>query len=146
MKNILLTISWILLLGFNALGQSTYKGDDIIGVWLSEKRDGKIEIYRSGNKYDGRLIWGKAMFEADGITSKKDVKNGEEKLRTRNLKNLVILTNFTFEDGAWEGGKIYDPESGKTYSCNIRMKGNVLLIRGYIGLSMFGKTTIWSRN
>ena len=129
MKKILLAAIIILLSTSLIFGQNTTKkADDIVGIWLSEEKDGKIEIYNSGNKYFGKLIWGNSLFESDGVTSKKDVKNTDKKLKARNLKDLIILTDFIFEDGVWSGGKIYDPEAGKTYSCTMKLKNNVLNI------------------
>jgi uncharacterized protein (DUF2147 family) len=121
------------------------EGDKVLGVWLSEEKDGKVEIYKSGNKYMGKLIWSNKMYEADGVTSKKDLKNAEEKLRNRNLKDLLLLTDFVFEDGAWTDGKIYDPKSGKTYSSTMKLQGTTLNIRGYVGISLLGRTTVWTR-
>ncbi len=88
---------------------------------------------------------GKTIFEADGVTSKKDTKNTDEKLRTRNLKDLVMLTDFVYEDGEWTDGKIYDPKSGKTYSSTIKLQGNTLSLRGYVGISLLGRTSVWTR-
>lgn len=118
--------------------------DKILGTWLNEEKDGKIEIYKSGSKYFGKLVWGKNMYEPDG-SSRTDIKNPDPKLRTRKLQDLVLLTNFTFDDGEWEGGKIYDPKSGKTYSCVMRFKGSVLQIKGYIGITLIGRTTVWTK-
>jgi len=112
---------------------------------MSQEKDGKIEIYKSGNKYFGKLIWGKTMYESDGSTSKKDVKNKDEKLRGRNLKDLLMLKNFIYNDEVWEGGEIYDPYSGKTYSCTMKISDGKLNIRGYIGISLLGRTAIWER-
>jgi Uncharacterized protein conserved in bacteria (DUF2147) len=50
------------------------EGDKVLGVWLSEEKDGKVEIYKAGNKYMGKLIWSNKMYETDGVTSKKDRK------------------------------------------------------------------------
>ncbi|RFM32247.1 DUF2147 domain-containing protein [Chitinophaga silvisoli] len=122
--------------------------DKILGNWLSEEKDGRIEIYKTGDKYFGKLVWGKDLVEADGKTPRKDrtdTKNSDPKLRSRPLLGLVLLTNFTYDDGEWSGGKIYDPKSGKTYSCTMKMKGDKLEIRGYVGVSMFGRTTVWTR-
>lgn len=122
--------------------------DKILGNWLSEEKDGRIEIYKTGDKYFGKLVWGRELMEADGKTPRKDrtdVKNSDPKLRSRPLLGLVLLTNFTYDDGEWNGGKIYDPKSGKTYSCTMKLKGEKLEIRGYVGISMFGRTTVWTR-
>jgi uncharacterized protein (DUF2147 family) len=59
----------------------------------------------------------------------------------------VILTAFKFDgDGEWKGGDIYDPESGKTYSSYMYLKDrNTLKVRGYVGVSLFGRTETWTR-
>ncbi len=145
MKNIIFVFSLLLTNSISLSAQETKKSDAILGIWLSENKDGKVEIYQQGNKYFGKLIWGKDMFESDGVTSKKDTKNTDANLKNRNLKDLVILTNFVFEDGVWSGGKIYDPQVGKLYSCSMKLENNVLNIRGYVGISLFGRTSEWTR-
>ncbi|MFZ5907440.1 MAG: DUF2147 domain-containing protein [Nitrospirota bacterium] len=45
----------------------------------------------------------------------------------------------------WEGGKIYDPQNGKTYSCKIKLEGQKLRVRGFIGFSLLGRTAVWTR-
>jgi uncharacterized protein (DUF2147 family) len=122
--------------------------DKILGNWLSEEKDGRIEIYKTGDKYFGKLVWGRDLVEADGktpIKGRTDTKNSDPNLRSRPLLGLVLLTNFTYDGGEWNSGKIYDPKSGKTYSCTMKLKGDKLEIRGYVGISMFGRTTVWTR-
>lgn len=144
MKKIYLALTLSVLSIVNALAQNA-PSDKILGIWLSQEKDGKIEIYKSENKYFGKLIWGKTMYEADGSTSKKDVKNKDEKLRSRNLKDLLMLKNFKYDDGVWDGGEIYDPYSGKTYSCTMKIADGKLNIRGYIGISLLGRTAVWEK-
>ncbi|MBD1384319.1 DUF2147 domain-containing protein [Mucilaginibacter rigui] len=50
----------------------TPEADKILGVWLSEDKTGKIDVYKVNGKYFGKLIWGKTIYEADGTTSRKD--------------------------------------------------------------------------
>lgn len=145
MKKILFFVISILFSILFVSAQNTNKANDIIGIWLSENKNGKVEIYKAGNKYYGKLIWGKTMYEADGITSKKDAKNSDASLRTRKLKDLIILTDFVFEDNVWTDGKIYDPQAGKLYSCTMKLKANTLNIRGYVGISLFGRSSAWTR-
>ncbi|HVK48252.1 MAG TPA: DUF2147 domain-containing protein [Pseudobacter sp.] len=141
MKQIMmLTISTML-----ALASYSQQADQVLGQWLSEDKDGKIEVYKTGDKYFGKLIWASKMYEADGKTSRKDEKNNDPALRSRNLKDLVLLSNFIYDDGVYTDGKIYDPKSGKTYSCKMTMSGEKLNIRGYLGLSILGRTTVWTR-
>ena len=119
--------------------------DGVKGVWINDAKDVKVEIYKKGDKYTGKVIWTKDMYEADGKTVKKDSKNLDESLRNRSILNLDILTGFTYDDGGWTGGKIYDPKSGKIYASKMKIKGGNLEIRGYVGSPMFGKTTVWTR-
>ncbi|WP_221392279.1 DUF2147 domain-containing protein [Dyadobacter sp. NIV53] len=120
--------------------------DRIIGEWLNEDKDGKIEIYKTGNTYFGKVIWGNSIYEDDGQTLKKDLKNPDEKLRQRNILNMVVLSNFTYSEDIFDNGKIYDPKSGKTYNCTMKLKDNKLEIRGYVGISLLGHSTYWEKS
>lgn len=119
--------------------------DNITGSWINEAGDVKIEIYKNANMYAGRITWLQSMYERDGITPRKDVQNAEPSLRGRSLLNLVILSGFTYDDGQWTGGTIYDPKTGKTYQSKMKVKGANLEIRGFVGSPMFGKTSTWTR-
>jgi uncharacterized protein (DUF2147 family) len=68
------------------------------------------------------------------------------RLRNKPLLGLEILKEFMFDGEKWTDGKIYDPKSGKTYSCNLTLtkEGN-LNIRGYIGLSIIGRSEVWKK-
>jgi uncharacterized protein (DUF2147 family) len=134
----------VFLLTFSGLTGKAQTGDNIKGVWLSEKKDGKIEIFNSGNTYAGKLLWGKYVQDEKGQL-RHDIYNPDPKLRSRLLQGMVILTGIIYEDGKWQNGKIYDPISGKTYDVTITVKGNRLELRGYIGISLLGKTTVWQR-
>ena len=63
------------------------------------------------------------------------------------LLNLQILKDFVYdaEDKEWEDGTIYDPKNGKTYSCYMTLDGTKLNVRGYVGVSMIGRTSVWTR-
>lgn len=54
-----------------------------------------------------------------------------------------MLKGFEFDDDEWEDGTIYDPENGKTYSCTIKFRDGKLDLRGYIGISLIGRTQTW---
>ena len=111
--------------------------DKILGVYWSPKKDAKIEIYKRGGRYFGKFIW--------TAKPRKDSKNPAESLRSRDLLGVEFLKDFKYADGAYEDGQIYDPESGKTYDCKITFAGNDLKVRGYVGISLFGRTEIFRR-
>jgi uncharacterized protein (DUF2147 family) len=115
-------------------------GDAILGEWLSAKKDTRILIFKEGERYRGRVLWGTG-------SSPKDVKNPDPALRNRDVIGMVILNGFKYDgDGVWEKGTIYDPREGKTYDCKMTIKEDGRLnIRGYVGVSLFGRTEIWTR-
>jgi uncharacterized protein (DUF2147 family) len=123
------------------------KADDITGIWLTAgKQPAKIQIYKSGEQYFGKITW--LQNPTDNGKPKVDKKNPEENKRNTPIIGLVILRGFKFDgDDEWESGKIYDPESGKTYSCFISLKDkNTMKVRGYVGISLLGRTEIWTRS
>jgi len=140
-------LTFLILLLFITISSFAQNAGAIVGVWLNQEKDAKIEIYKSGEKYYGKLIWGKNIFEADGKTSKKDSKNTDESLRTRNLLNLVLLKDFVYDedDKEWTDGTIYDPKNGKTYSCVMSIENSSLKITGYIGFTWIGRTVVWTK-
>lgn len=119
--------------------------DKIIGFWSTKDNKAVVQIYKIKDAYFGKLISGVALYESDGKTLKKDIKNEDASKRNNTVKNSVILFNLQFKDGRWSNGNIYDPENGSTYSCKIQLNGSKLEIRGYIGFSLIGRTEIWQR-
>ena len=77
----------------------------------------------------------------------RDRNNPEPALRQRPVVGLEILHGLTpGADGTWTDGRIYDPGSGSTYTCNIVLDGDDRLrLRGYIGIPLLGRTTTWTR-
>lgn len=134
------------LIVFNQVSNAQNKEDDIIGNWLTTgKEPAKIQIYKSGEKFYGKIVWLKNP--TDKGQPKKDIKNPDKAKRNNPVIGLILLTDFKFDgDDEWKSGDIYDPESGKTYSSYLYLKDkNTLKVRGYIGISLFGRTETWSR-
>lgn len=80
-------------------------------------------------------------------TPKLDDKNPDAARRKGPLMGLEIIKGFQFAGGnVWKNGTIYDPDSGKTYSAKATLVSpNELDLRGFIGVSMFGRTEKWTR-
>jgi uncharacterized protein (DUF2147 family) len=147
MKKILCLFLTAMLL-FPLLLLSTDKDEDsIIGLWYTEGGKSKVDVYKKNGKFYGKIIWLKEPNDENG-NPKKDKMNPDESKRDRKILGLLILRNFEYDgDKEWDDGKIYNPEDGETYSCIINMSddGKTLDVRGYIGISLFGKTTVWKR-
>ena len=72
--------------------------------------------------------------------ARRDENNPDVSLQERLIVGINLLQEFELRDGKWQG-KLYDPETGKTYSANITVsrRGN-LRMRGYIGTPLLGRT------
>ncbi len=134
----------LLLLMQQYLLFSQQAAERITGQWLNEEKDAKIEIYQSGTLFFGKLIWGKNLILKDGRL-RKDEKNPDAGLKERTLLHTVILKDLEYNGKEWTGGTIYDPKSGNTYSCTLKLNGDILHLRGYKGFTLLGRTTTWAR-
>jgi len=136
-----------LLLLFVAFSISAYTQDKdaILGKWINSTGEAHVMIYKRSDKYFGKIVWIKDQKGTEG-TTKTDLKNPDPALRKQPILGMEILKNFVYENGKWTNGTIYDPKSGKTYSCNMSIKDNGnLSMRGYIGISLIGRSEIWKR-
>ena len=137
-----------LVLSLSILGmtqESKGTADKIEGLWFNDIKDAKIQIFKANDgKFYGKIIWLRDPLKNG--KPKLDDKNNKEELKNQPIVGLMILKGFKKEDEkTYDDGRIYDPTNGKTYDCKMTYKGKILSIRGYIGFSLFGRTTIWER-
>lgn len=133
------------LLGWLALAASAAP-DPLCGLWYNQEHDAKLEIYQAGDTFEAKIVWLKEPL-ADG-KPKVDKNNPDPALRDRSTLGLIILRGLHKSDdpNRYEGGRIYDPKNGKTYSCRVTCKGDTLELRGFVlGLPFLGRSTTWSR-
>jgi uncharacterized protein (DUF2147 family) len=141
------------LLVFAATASAFATADDILGTWFNEDKDAKIEIAKCGNNYCGKIVWLKdpvypaGSSEGTPGTPKLDTKNPDASRRKAPLLGMQIIEGFQFAgDNQWKNGKIYDPDSGKTYSAKATLVSQDQLdLRGFIGISLLGRTEKWTR-
>lgn len=133
----------LLFLGFGA--QAVAQSESaILGVWYNTEKTAQVEISKQGSQYVGKIVWLQEP-NPDGKPA-TDKENSDPKLRTRPLMGMAILKDLTYVGGMWKNGEIYDPKSGKTYSCEIKLKSPELLeVKGYVGFSFVGRTVEWTR-
>ncbi|WP_337040808.1 DUF2147 domain-containing protein [Emticicia sp. 17c] len=110
------------------------------GTWYNQEKTAKIQFFKQGDKFFGKVVWLKEPNENG--KPRTDKENPDAKLKTRPILGLVNLKNFVQDGkGAWVDGEVYDPKNGKTYSCKMSLVSPVKLdIRGYIGISLIGRT------
>ncbi|WP_242919529.1 DUF2147 domain-containing protein [Pontibacter liquoris] len=141
MKKHLLTLVALLLFSTLAWAQKLSP----LGTWTNEDGKAKFEIYKCGDKLCGKIVTLREPLRNG--KPKMDDNNPDKKLRNRPLEGMVFMKGFAYDsEHKWDNGTIYDPESGKTYSCYMKMTGkNTMEVKGYIGISLIGRTQNWTR-
>lgn len=126
----------------------------IVGDWLVASRDAVIRIEQVGDEYQGSIFWQlhDTYGPEDGpeLNGKivTDRNNPDSALRSRPLTGLRLLKGLRYDAGnkKWIGGRIYNSDNGRTYNCLVRLlSSNRLQLRGYVGISLLGGNTVWSR-
>lgn len=124
--------------------------DDIRGLWVDHREGGRqkvaVRIEDCDGLLCGRIYWLKKPASASG-RPKRDPRNPDAALRDRPLCGLTILSGFRrVNESTWSAGQIYNPGDGRTFSSTISLENDgSLRIRGYVGISLFGKTVEWVR-
>lgn len=123
----------------------------VLGTWLTADGKSKVDIQDCGKALCGRIVWLKVPTYPEGDKMAGQVKidreNPDTALRTRQILGLKMLSGFHPDgENVWSGGQIYDPRNGKTYSCTLTLENeHRLKVRGYVGISLFGRTVVWTR-
>lgn len=143
------TLSIIGLLFFGISNLLSQNPSDILGYWYNQEKTAKIKIFsvvlKDQRYYVGKIAW----LKKPNINGKPkiDQRNPDEEKRNRPLMNLNILNDLMWdsEEKRRVDCKVYDPVLGSTYNCHPFMEDGNLHLRGYIGISIIGRTAIWTR-
>lgn len=129
--------------GLAAASPAAAETYDPEGLWLTENERSAIRIARCESGLCGRVAW----IVDDGM--RRDSKHPKKDERGRPLCQLKILWGLEQEaddPNSWTGGTVYKADSGEKFGLDLTMKGpDTLKVRGYVGISLFGKTQIWTR-
>ncbi len=127
------------------------EADDLLGLYDTTDQESRVEIYRCDDGYCGKIVaLAEPIYPEDddqGMAGKTKVdrENPDPGKRHRPALGLIIMQGFSFNGKIWSGGTIYDPNNGKTYKCKITpLADGRLKVRGYIGVSLIGRTVIWT--
>lgn len=140
-----LTVAALLLATVSA--QANDKAPTPIGLWktIDDKTGqprGIVRVYEADGRYFARI--------------ERNLKPGEEGRKCiactdehndQPLVGLVLMRNVKLESGEYSGGDILDPNTGSVYHCTFKLEdqGNTMTVRGYLGVSLFGRTQMWLR-
>jgi len=120
-------------------------GQSVLGVWKTiddNTKDPKshVKIYEKGGK-----VYGKVVKLLPAATTKVCIDCPGNK-KGKSLIDLDILWDMVKDGNVYDDGEIVDPANGKVYSCKLYLKDkNTLIVRGYLGISLLGRSQTWYR-
>ena len=125
--------------------QLSPKLQNAIGHWQVVNSDGspggKVDTYLENGKLFGRVTEVRPGRTPQDVCDKC---SGEYKNQL--ILGMVMMRNFHAEGDDWVDGTVVDPENGKEYKGKVWAVGNdKLRMRGFIGISMLGRTENWVR-
>lgn len=131
----------LLLLSFVFVHQA--QAAEPFGLWLTENKRSAIKVEPCKQGICGHIAWiieGGMQF---------DTKNPQENLKGQPMCGLSIMQGFKKsknDPNYWDGGKIYKADEGDIYNANLKMvNDNAMVVRGYVGISLLGKSQTWKR-
>ncbi|TPD70532.1 DUF2147 domain-containing protein [Flavobacterium microcysteis] len=127
-------------------GIQTGQAQSVTGKWKTfddETGDAKsiVEIYEKNGKIYGKII---EILEKGKEDKTCDKCKGSKK--DKPVKGMVIIEGLSKDGDTWEDGTILDPRNGNEYKCRINLENSdKLKVRGYLGISLLGRTQYWTR-
>lgn len=120
-----------------------------VGTWQtiddqSGKPKGIVQIVDDGSgQLSGKVVRGIGEFDHPERRCTACTDERKDQL----VKGMTIITGMRQDGDTWDGGQILDPESGKLYKCKMKLEdgGQKLVVRGYIGVSLLGRSQTWVR-
>lgn len=109
--------------------------NDILGKWISTKKNVIIDVYKTGSQFQAKVLW---YNDTDDLSrpmrSRLDIHNPDKSLRNQLILGMDVLEGLVYnsEKHRWEKGKIYDPSSGRHWSSIVYFnKQKQMEVKGY---------------
>ncbi|HEX9980332.1 MAG TPA: DUF2147 domain-containing protein [Flavobacterium sp.] len=124
----------------------SYSQGSVLGRWRTiDDETGKaisiVEIFEKGGKVYGKVV---EIFDPKSRAKTCSLCTGEDK--DKPVLGLTVIKGLTKDGNEYNGGQILDPKHGNLYRCYINIEDNDRLkVRGYVGISLFGRTQYWQR-
>jgi uncharacterized protein (DUF2147 family) len=143
-----LTIGIAMMAAFSIAEPVNAESASTSGFWWADGGAAKVRVEEIDGVLHGTIVWLRAPFDLDGNLL-RDTQHPDPTRHEEPVVGIEMLNGFIAEDDTkrvWSGGTVYDPGNGRTYRGTITMEGDdKLLLRGFIGISLFGRTTTWFR-
>jgi uncharacterized protein (DUF2147 family) len=124
---------------------SAQNADALVGTYLKADGKSKIEFFKSGSTYSGKVVWLKEPNDDKGAP-KKDIKNPDKSLRARAIMGLVTITGLKYDgEGKYVEGTAYRPTDGDEVKFKVKVNGDGnISVTGTKAL-IFSKTETWKK-
>jgi uncharacterized protein (DUF2147 family) len=123
--------------------------DTPVGRWVTiDDKDHQprsvIEIVDNGGALQGRVV---KIYDRPGDNPGHLCRKCTGELKDKPVVGMTVISGVKHNGDAWDGGTIMDPDSGNTYSAVLKLNdaGEKLDVRGYLGISLFGRSQTWVR-
>jgi uncharacterized protein (DUF2147 family) len=118
-----------------------------VGVWRTiddktNKPRALVQIYARGG-----LLFGKVTSILDGQYADARCEGCSDDRKGQPVMGLEIIRDMKPDGNRWDGGTILNPQTGDIYHCRMHLgpDGQTLVVRGFIGFSLIGRSQIWQR-
>lgn len=118
-----------------------------VGLWRTfddntGRQRGLIRIWEVNG-----ILYGRIEGTDDPADANRTCQKCRDDRKGKPIIGLNIIRGLKQDGDEWNGGEILDPENGQTYRCLMRLKngGNSLVVRGYVGFSLLGRSQVWQR-
>lgn len=131
---------------------ATAPSSAVLGDWLVNTGDAVVRIYEDQGEYRGRVVWA-GRESADWWEAEPpmeipwDDRHAAQKLKHAASLGVDILADLKFNGAElWADGRVFNVLNGKIYRCQLSLpKADVLKLKGYIGVPLFGGSVLWTR-
>jgi uncharacterized protein (DUF2147 family) len=139
-----------LALAILILTWSVYAADPSpLGLWKTiddntGQPSGLVRIREVNGQYEGKV---EKIFPKPAEPQNPNCEKCEGSRHNQPVMGMTILWGLTKQGEEYRGGEILDPENGKIYRARVKLidNGQKLDVRGFIGVSLFGRSQIWLR-
>ncbi|WOG29036.1 DUF2147 domain-containing protein [Endozoicomonas sp. 8E] len=116
-----------------------------VGEWYTvneetNKKESLVTIWQEGDQLKGKIVEILDPASRDAVCEKC---KGDKK--NQKIEGMTFLWGMKKEGSEYDNGNVLDPKSGRVYSGSMKLidGGQKLELRGYLGFSLLGRTSVW---